>query len=211
VIELQNFGWNILTVSFIATLCFSFWAAWGLYDQVTKIWKNRSGKPASNVWFIYMSGLFAVGAVYGVSIGSIAVTFSCIARGPLHIPILIGLHRFKGFTRLEWVLLFSLMCVVLVMIFLPMKGWFFLAISIIGLIPTLKLPWEIWREKTSGVVSIKLISVYNASTTFWIIYASVIKDYFLLASTSASFLLFAATTVLWIKFRPRLSPLHPVS
>ena len=140
-VELRNFGWNAVTISFVATLLFSLWAAWGLYDQVKKIWGSRSGEAVSNIWFICATALFGATIIYGVSTRSIAVTFSGLARGPLHVPILIGLAKFKDFTKREWSLLGFLTIVLVTMAIVPWKGAFFITISMGVLIPTAMQPF----------------------------------------------------------------------
>lgn len=132
--ELQNFGWNALTASFIGTLFFSFWTAWGLYDQNKKIWNNDSGEAVSKIWFICAAGFFCSAVVYGISIKSLAL--------------------------------------------------------------------EVWREKKSGVVSIKMLSVFVVSSTFWLVYSFIINDTPLVVFSFMIWIIFVITMLLWWKYRP---------
>jgi uncharacterized protein with PQ loop repeat len=204
VIELEHFGWNVLTISFIIVLPFSFVAAWGLWDQIKKIWKKpRTGEAVSNIFFISGFALFSAGLIYGLEILSIAVIVNAALRAPLHIPILIGLARFKGFAMLEWAILGLIIIALVVMSFVPWKGVFFLVIAVASTLPIAAQPLEIWKKKTSGVVSITFLVTHVASTTAWGIYALAIGDVFIFTFTAIAWLLFVITIVLWCKFRPR--------
>ena len=63
--ELENLGFNALTISFFATIFFSLLAAWGLIDQDRKIWSKKSGQSLSSIWFIWASFFFLSNIIYG--------------------------------------------------------------------------------------------------------------------------------------------------
>lgn len=200
-IEFDQFGWNVLTLSFLATIFFSLWGLVGLWDQVRKIFKKRSGEAVSGMWFICAAALFGAELVYGFSINSAALIILALCRFPLHIPILIGLAIYKGFTRFEWFVLIAMSVVLVVMLFVPFKGSIFLVISMGVLIPTAAQPYEVWRLKSVGTLSIHLIVVYLTSSVFWAIYSFTAGDVFLVAFFLLSIIIFSCTVGLWFKYR----------
>lgn len=202
-IELENFGWNLLTVSFSATIFFVLLGCWGLWQQNKYIWIKRSGKSLSTTWFICSLYLFISSFIYGLSINSLALIIVGVMRGLFHVPILAGLWRFKGFTRKQWLTLLILAVVAVVMIISPkdMKGVFYMLFSAGVLIPTSMQPIKIWKNKNPGVVSIELLIIYSMSSMFWVIYASIIGKLPIIMFSTANSMIFASTITLWFKYR----------
>ena len=127
--ELEHFGWNVLTFGFIGALVFAFVEAWGLWEQNKEVWRQRSGQSLSVTWVIYGAFLMVSGALYGTSTGSIALVAAGTLVGLMHIPVLIGLYKFKGYTRWNHALLLFLFVALWFMRESPHKDWFFLAFS----------------------------------------------------------------------------------
>ncbi len=199
--ELEYLGWNMLTLSFLATLFFSLLGGWGLFHQNQKIWKNQSGEAVPSIWYICSLGLFCSSVSYGITIQSIALVFSGVLRGFLHIPILIGLWKFKGFSVFEKRLSFFLFLVVLVMLALPWKGVFFVGCCFATIIPTATQPLEIWRKKSIGVVSLPVIATAFASSFFWVIYGHYVDDLPIFIVSIAFTVILFLTIVLWFWYR----------
>jgi len=124
--ELYNLGWNAITVSFIGTIFFSLLGTWGLVHQNRQIWQNRSGQSVSNIFFICSMFLFLTTLVYGIYIFSLAMIFNGLMRIIPHIPILIGLGKFKGFKKWEKIAFVVLSIFLAAMIISPYKGVFLL-------------------------------------------------------------------------------------
>ncbi|OGY42633.1 MAG: hypothetical protein A2Y82_03035 [Candidatus Buchananbacteria bacterium RBG_13_36_9] len=199
--ELKNFGWNLLTIGFCGTIFFTLFAAWGLWQQAKKIWLNKSGLSVSVFWFSYNIFLFSANIVYGYSINSLALVFNGVLLSLMHFPVLIGLAKFKGFKPIQkWLFVLYLGLIVL-LIALPIKSQMYLLFSFVNIIALITQPWEIMKNKNSGMVEIKLIVVYLASTLFWVAYAFAIKDWALQIICPAYLIIWIATLILWVKYK----------
>ena len=99
-VEYKEFGFNALTISASATIIFSLLQAYGIFGQSQKIWRNKSGEALSGTFFFYNFFYFLIFFIYGISEKSVAMSFNG-ALCFLYIPILIGLKKYKGFTKIE--------------------------------------------------------------------------------------------------------------
>lgn len=199
--ELQTLGWNVLTFGFIGTLVFALVEAWGLWKQNKEIWRQKSGQSLSVTWVMYGAFLLMAGALYGTSIGSIALMAAGTLIGLMHLPVLVGLYKFKGYTRWNHALLISLFVALWFMRESPHQDWFFLAFSFGSIASSVMQPYEIWRNKDAGVVAIQFVLAFLASTVFWVIYAFAIGDWVLMIISPAYLVILTATLCLWAKYR----------
>lgn len=201
VLEIQKWGWNAVTISFVGTIFFTFLESWGLWQQNKAIWKSQSGEAVSVIWFSYAAALFSIIFVYSLSISSIALFINGLFILGTHIPILIGLWKFKGFRTIEKILAGLFLLSIIAMTVLPDKDWFFLLFSFVGIGFTAMQPIEILFKKSSGVVEIKLLAVIFTSTSFWVIYAFAVNDWVLKIICPSYLIIFGATILLWFKYR----------
>ena len=174
-VEWQGWGYNALTISFIATAVFTILEGWGFWMQNLSIWRNKSGKSISVSLFIYFGCLFITVIAYGYYIKSIAAIFNGML-GFLHLPILFGLWKYKGFTKLETgaSCVFPLMGPA--MIFLPWKDLMMISLLFGTIVPLLMQLYEMWRAKSAGVINARFIGILIISTAFWVIYAFAIGN-----------------------------------
>ncbi len=202
-IEFQSWGYNAATIGFIGTAMFTILEIWGLWQQNKTIWKNpeKRGASVSIPWFSCFATGMTVSAIYGVSINSVALIFTGVSLGLMHIPILIGLWKFKGYSRFEKILCLLFLGVITAMAYTSAKNWFMLIVSFGGAVFSLAQPYEIWKKKDAGVVEIKLLIVYLLGTFFWIIYSFAVGDWVLEILNPSYFAILALTTILWFKYR----------
>lgn len=205
--ELNNMGWNALTISFFGTVLFTLIEVWGVWDQKKEIWQKKSGVSIPVNLFIFNLFIFAVIFAYGISINSIALMFSGIVMFPIHIPILIGLYKFKGFSNQEKIFFWVMLLIFLVDILLPYKAFFFFSLSLICIGMVALQPYEIWKEKSSGVVSIKMIWSYWIGTTFWVMYGFSFNDLPLKITSSMYLLVTTVTIIFWYKYQSKIQHL----
>ncbi len=202
-VEFQNWGWNALAIGSLGTAVFTLIEGWGLWKQNDAIWEGESGESVSVIWFSYLLFAFVAFFFYGVHIRGLAAMFNGAALALLHVPILLGLRKHKGFTTSEKVQFFLFALMVPAMAFLPWKDEVFMVVSVGIIYSTATQPWELLRAKKSGVLEIRLIVIYLISTIFWVIYAFAISEWVLEILTSANLLLFIITAVLWSEYRSR--------
>ncbi|MFC1632726.1 SemiSWEET family transporter [Patescibacteria group bacterium] len=205
--EFQNFGWNTLTFSFLATILFGVLGALGLVDQIKKIWRNRSGESASVTFAIIFVAFFIASFIYGIDKHSLALILQgSIFRTVFFPPILYGLWRFKGYTLFEKIVAFLCSSAIVYMLTLDdlkIKGYIFLGLGLLGVLATLKQAWEIWKTKSSGVVSIKLMLIIHASSDFWLIYGIALRDHMIKYMSLGYFIANTLVIVFWFKYRTK--------
>lgn len=199
--ELEKFGWNLATIGFSGTIFFTLVSAWGLWQQAGKIWRNKSGQSVSVFWFSYNLFLFTANVIYGFSLNSTVLIFNGTLSGLMHIPILIGLAKFKGLKRQEK-LAFPLYAVLLLlMIVLSQKEIIYLLFSGGNVLALAAQPYEIMKKKNSGMVEVNLLAIYLTSTIFWVIYAFTIKSLALEIICPIYLILLSITLILWRNYK----------
>ena len=87
--------------------------------------------------------------------------------GFLHLPILLGLWKYKGFTKLEKGALYICPLMIPAMIFLPWKDLLMISLLFGTIVPLLMQLYEIWRAKSAGVVDARFVGILIISTAFW--------------------------------------------
>ena len=175
-VEWQGWGYNALTISFIATAVFTVLEGWGFWMQNLSIWRSKSGASISVSLFIYFCCLFITVIAYGFYIKSIAAIFNGML-GFLHVPILFGLWKYKGFTKLETGALCIFPLMVPAMISLPWKDLMMISLLFGTIVPLLMQLYEMWRAKSAGVLNARFIGILIISTAFWVIYAFAIENW----------------------------------
>ncbi|XOU94173.1 MAG: SemiSWEET family transporter [Candidatus Kerfeldbacteria bacterium] len=202
-IEINNFGWNAQTIGAVGILVFVGWNVWAMLKQNKLIWSKQKGTSVSIVWFAYFAGYQLIGVVYGFEIKSLTMVINGLSRGFFLIPILIGLWKFKGYNKIEkisTVLIFVAVCTSLI---IPWIEWYFFIFSW-GVLGTMALqPIEIWRNRDSGVVDIRMIIVYILAGIFWLSYVFTINDLVLMIFNSVSISIMMITLVIWLKFKKK--------
>jgi uncharacterized protein with PQ loop repeat len=175
-VEWQGWGYNALTISFIATAVFTVLEGWGFWMQNISIWRNKSGESISVSLFIYFGCLFSTVIAYGYYIKSIAAIFNGML-GFMHLPILFGLWKYKGFTKLEKGALCVFPLMIPAMIVLPWKDLLMISLLFGTIVPLVMQLYEMWRAKSAGVIDARFIGILIISTAFWVIYAFAIQNW----------------------------------
>ena len=198
--ELNHFGWNAMTVSFIATVILTMSRAWAVMHQNSNVWRERSGKsvPVS----VYVSSLFSLIAtlIYGISESKVALIINGGTLFPLHIPILIGLWRYKGLALREKALAVVMIAMIGLMLVSPSKGGFYLVLAGTSVLMFIEQPWLIWANQSRGVVSIKFLSVSLISSCFWTMYSFAVNDLPLKIICISFFFIALVAVLLWLRY-----------
>lgn len=203
-VEYQNWGQNLATFGSIGVIAFAFLEGQALYNQNNTIWKKRSGASISVPWFGFLACYFGAVLVYGIQIRSFTIPFNSLILIVLYIPILVGVWKFKGYKKGEKALLLGSVLMVPAMIWLPWKDSMYLLFSVGALLALFTQFWEMVVQKSNGVVSLYLLSVYTLSTVFWVFYAAAIENYPMTWITSISLCIFIATLIVyWYNWKRR--------
>jgi uncharacterized protein with PQ loop repeat len=196
-VELSQFGWNAITVFFTGTLFFSFFGAIGLLNQQDRIWGYRSSKSVSTPWMICSFFIAVSTFIYGLDIFSLALLTNGVVRGFAHLGVLEGLWRTRGFTRSDKAFFALFVLAMFIMVQIDDKGSFFMVIGVTYALALATQPLKIWQKKDAGVVSIQLILIYLASSSFWVGYGIVIGELPIIAFAGTSVFFLAITVMLW--------------
>lgn len=198
--EFAVFGWNAPTVSFLGIIFFTVLGAWGLYDQTRKIFDGRSRKTVSAKFFVGFVFMYISYVIYGVSEQAVAIVFHALVRLPFTVHALLGLRKFRGLNKSD-----AVFGVILgaIMAYFTARGELpemFIAFNGIGTFSAGTQLMELFREKDRGVVSIRLISIFNASAIFWVFYGHTFGDMPILVTSIAYVLINSTTMALWFHY-----------
>lgn len=196
IVEIKNFGWNITTVSAFAIIFFSTLQGYGFLEQNQRIWKAKSGKSVSITWLIFSAFTFVVIFIYGLSIKSGVLMYTGFLA-LFHVPILIGLKKFEGFSLINKIIFIGCVSAVALMILMPFKDKIFFAFQFAGIATAATQPWKIKKAKDPGVVEIKLILFLFTANIFWFAYGFAIKDWVLIITTPLALTIFGLTAIFW--------------
>lgn len=107
----------------------------------------------------------------------------------------------KKVSSKDKVLLTFLALMPICLLLLPWKGVIFLICSSGAVFAAATQPWEIYRERDAGDVDVKFVSVYTASTVFWVIYSFVIQDGPMQILTTSNLVVFVMTLLFWFYYK----------
>lgn len=199
-IEYQNFGRNLLTFSFLATIFLSLAQGYGIIAQFRKIRKNKAAGTIINIFFVY-NCLFCLSFFgYGLLEHKLAFIFNGGLLGLLYIPVLIVLYKFKGFTKLDTILSCLGLMILPAMIFLPNRERV-LMVSILLMLPTVGWQFiEFLRTKSLGELSLTYVAAFFINSVFWLIYSLAIHNLTMISLNAGTSTLYAIVIILSIKF-----------
>ncbi len=200
-VEYQNFGLNALTISAIATIIFSFIKGCGIVAQGTKIWKDKTGKSISPVFFFYNFFYFLLFLTYGIEEKSIAIIVSgllCL----LYLPIIIGLKKYRGFSKKE-IGLIAIISLIIPASFIFSKSQTIFIFSIAAILAIFTQVKEVWSTKNFGAFSVRYLQTFLVATLFWGIYYATTKNWLLGALNNAEIILLTTALILEKKWRPK--------
>mgnify|MGYP001571365955 CR=1 FL=1 len=192
-IEIQNFGWNAITISAAINILALILGAWGLHDQIKLMWKNGKTTTISTALNIAYLGMFTAFVIYGFWLHSGALMIQLV-RVILLSVIIYGLIKFRGLSPRQWLGLTLLTVGLIFMVALPYKEWFFLGFTIVGGVAAADQPFQIWKNKGHGMVSLKLIFVYAIGGAAWLVYGLILGKVFI-ASMGLLYLILNSTSL----------------
>lgn len=206
-VEYKEWGWNSTTVGSVGVFIFIFVEGWGLWKQSGTIWLEKSGTSVSFRWFTFIGAYFGATIPYGIYHESIAMTASAVVTTVLHIPIIVGLMKYKDLDISEIIQSVLYLLMIPVIILTEEKEFFYTLFSFGTIYALATQPLELYKTKDPGAVDIRLIAVYVVSTLFWIVFAFSIKSPALMIVCPCSLIILLTTGVMWryYKKRPHLS------
>lgn len=199
--EIENFGWNVLTVSAMAVIVFTIWQAWGLWKQYRTIVEMQSGQSVAVIKFASTTTFFLLSGLYGYYIGSVLIPFTSTILTSMNLPVLYALKKYKGYTRSEEKWLILLASTIPLMIIVPFKEIFYMAFAFARMVPFASQPLEMFREKKVGAVDIRLFWAYFAGALFWVAFYFAFGDLVLKILSILNTSILAVTVLLYYRYR----------
>jgi uncharacterized protein with PQ loop repeat len=197
-IEINGWGLNLQSFTFVMIVVFGLYGAWGLVQQIRKVRKNGS-ESVSVMWNLACAFMFASYMSYGLFEGTLATVVQSLLRAPFYAVLLILICKDrKGFTWIEWVALCGLVGNLALSI--VDHEAVFLYLSWLGAVIAIDQPWQIYKNRKRGSVSIELLWAYMLSIIFWLSYGLLIPDYEIVKWASAYFIVYAAGLVFYYMF-----------
>jgi uncharacterized protein with PQ loop repeat len=200
-VEWHSWGYNALTISFIATVAFTLFQAWGLWKQIGTMRVRRSGESISLLLFSYLGCVFFSMLYYGLLVRSIAAVFNGLL-GFLHVVVVVLLWRYKRIARAEMMLAATFPLMIVAMVVVPWRDTLLLVVMAISLVPMAHQPLEMWRNRSAGAVDLRYVAIFMASAGFWTIYALAIGNWVLSIINPAIAAILVITALLYVRFRP---------
>ncbi|MDD5738493.1 MAG: hypothetical protein PHY72_00995 [Candidatus Pacebacteria bacterium] len=202
---LEWFQINSEEIASWGIVIFAFIGAGPLVLQTVLVWlkKEEKGKSVSVIWFSYMFFLSVITIIYAYNIGSTPIKVNGIVRTLAHIPLILGLWKRKGFSKTEKIVFILLFLFTIFAYFYPKKGIIFLIVSVGMALVTLRQPYEIYRNKSIGLVRVEIIILYIFGNAFWIFYAFASEKggWVLQAVSLSACVSLFISLVVWIKYR----------
>lgn len=199
-VEYRNWGWNAITIGAIGTAFFTILQGYGLLKQNRGIWEKESGESVSVSLFGYYLFYLIAFLVYGVEKKSMAIVFNGLLF-LLCVPILVGLKRFKGFTKGERIGLCLFPLMPPIMFFGGSKDMLLLSFLFGIAFFLLFQVYEIWKEKSVGSLDFKMLVIFFLTSIFWTVFAFAIEDIGLMVFNPLALAIYTVIFALWAKYR----------
>ena len=203
IIELQGWGWNWLTVSFVITLLFDAAEAWTVALQMRTVKREpeRHAESLSVKWFCYFGCLLIALGCYGVNDGSGRISIAMLGEGVLglgfYVPMMLLLGKVRDYSRTDKAVLAGSVIMIPIVALLPWKDLWVLLFSGGAIFAMATMPWEIYRNRSRGQVELGLTLVYLVNVFFWMIYGFAAAVFPLMVAAPAGVIILLFTVFLW--------------
>ncbi len=201
--ELDTLGWNAQTLSFIAILAITLMRTYGLFDQARRVWVVRSSASLSVTTFLFFAAAYGVSFVYGQTTRSVALMFSGSVTLVPVLWLLCGIRRAGAFTRWHWFVsgVFATMLIVLCLLPAALQTRVFIGFGVVGAGIIAHQPFTMWKLRSRGVVSGKMLSMMFIGALLWVWYGVAVHDSAIILGTLPYLVVYVVTLVLWLRFR----------
>jgi uncharacterized protein with PQ loop repeat len=162
----------------------------------------QSGKSASLFMFTSLIFFFILVLIYGIKIKNPVLIFNGILLFPMHIPVALWLLKFKKMLTIEKIgtSLFIIASIASLLVSKNSLGIIYTIISLMTAIPLLHQVYTLWKEKSPGVVEIKMLIAFMLSALTWLIYSVVIKEFPLIFAGFLFFIIRITSIILWLRY-----------
>ncbi|MCX6797698.1 MAG: hypothetical protein NTX66_00550 [Candidatus Falkowbacteria bacterium] len=205
-IEYKNIGWNVITLSFLATIPLTMFQIRAAIKQNRIIWKSKSSESWTLTLFAYLCFYFLSFIFYGLNLGSIAFFLSGLP-GFFYIPIMIGVWKYKKRSSMDCLASVSLSLIIPLMAFSNSKGLFMLIMFGVGAMAMITQAYKMIRNDNYKDVEPEFLISFLVSSVFWLIYSISTTAWAIVISSSLSLLFLSVMLVLYFRWhKKRLTP-----
>lgn len=173
--------------------------AYGQYHQRKQILESKDSRNVSMVWTITFAILSASFVIQGFATESYTMQFHGILRVAMYVLIFIAFfvsgYKFNDFDASVLLVLSAIL--VGMMIHDDIRDFHFQVLGYLAVFATCHQPYVIYKNKTRGDVSIVMLGTYNLGVMFWMLYAWLDKNFELFWVSTAFFIVYTTTMVLW--------------
>ncbi len=169
-IELERFGWNWLTASFLCVSVITTWQFFAFAAQANKIWDLESAEAIS----ITQNTFRCFGTIASIWYGLVTANLTILYTGGLTIPglyIMRGLWKYGSPKKRDKITL--IVCTVGILLFLlPIDpAWVFSGFMVVGLIPIIDQIWVLYKAGVRGVNHGGMLLTFVMKNVFLTVFA----------------------------------------
>ena len=199
--EYRNIGLNLVTLGSLGAIMCTCAQAWGILGQMKVIHREESGDSMPFGLFSYLVFFLATLAVYGMYLKSVTIVFAGVVLALLHLGLLVSLSFYRDVSMKDLALVALSILMVPAMIVVPDKNALYLIFAIGSVFISGRLPLEIWRNRSAGVMRLSYLMSFLISNVFWTIYAHAIGDGTMELICLSSTVVAGAAIVLWFRYK----------
>lgn len=191
IIEVRDFGFNAITISFLAIAIISILQIRAAIKQNQKIRINKSGESWNLTLFAYLAAYFIAFIFYGVSRHSLALFLSGLP-GFFYFPIMINIWKYKKNSKLDKISALVLFAIIPLIAGTNHKGAAILIMFAIGAVAMLLQAYKMIKGDNYNDVEPAFLFSFLISSIFWLIYSISTDDRIVIISSSLTsiFILF---------------------
>ncbi|MEA3249290.1 MAG: hypothetical protein U9Q03_02945 [Patescibacteria group bacterium] len=196
----EQFGWNILTYTFVGTVAVNLIGFWGIWHQARTVYKKKSGKSVSVIMHAYTAAFMTAAAVYGIRVYGFHFPENALLVGMLRVPlfmaVLVLVRSYKGFSITEKMLMILFVGIVMAEALVDWYDWLFLAGCFGTWVCFAPQIWEIWKNGR-GACDVKFLWVTVIAVLTWTLYSFALGDWVLKLTNPIFLVIVTSALVLW--------------
>lgn len=201
--EVEQFGFNSTTNGFIGTTITTTMYAVAIKWQRDTVRLEKSGQSVPSGFILYFTVMFFASFVYGFYLRSLAQIYLGVATVPLQIHLIFLLFKYKrgGFKKSDIAMsIAALVATAAIVTFPEHREPIFMSILLGATFPRLQMPFELIREKATGVLEVGVIFTSWITSLWWLVYGWGVMDWPIIVGCLVGFITYCWALWLWLKY-----------
>lgn len=208
--EIQQFGYNTLTVSFLGTALFSLLIGVALYMQMNKIFEMGTARSQPIVMNQYFCWHYLAFMIYGFRINSLAAVINGSLFFLFQVNYEAAMSMDDAPRRKLWHFLPILFVPAMLICDRNQKEIVLAATMICANFFMWQAPIAVWKSGIKGSVDMRLLSIFQVNLVFWVVLTFMTKQHILLVAGVLGFISNGLTMFLWYVFPHELTGENPL-